>query len=126
MRCFVPRAPPEKNVAKVWQELAAAGHRAVHAVTYEHEGSKLTVTVGKERQEYRRKTGPRGGYIKNAGHVGWAVSTGSTVLLIVNTGTVLEAHSELPPRGWANPSLIGLSEITSIEYFEPPADGEAS
>jgi hypothetical protein len=125
MRFFVPNATPEQT-AKIWQGIVAAGHRAVHSVTYEHEGSKLVVTVGKERQEYRRKTGPRGGYIKNADHVGWAVPTGSTVLLVVNTGTVLEVHSELPPRGWANPSLIGLGEITTIEYFQPPNDGEAT
>ncbi len=125
MMFYVPRATPEKN-AKIWQDLAANGHRAVHSITYEHEGSKLIVKVGAERQEYRRKTGPRGGYLKNAGHVGWAVSTGSTVLLIVSTGTLLEVHSESLSRGWANPSLIGLNEITAIEYFEPPADGEAS
>jgi hypothetical protein len=124
MRFFVPGATPEQN-AKIWEELATTGHRPVHSVTYEHEGSKFVVTVGTERQEYRRKTGPRGGYIKNAGHVGWPAPTGSSVLLIVNTGALLEVRSELPSGGWANPSLIGLSEIASIEYFEPPADDEA-
>lgn len=121
MRFFVPRATAEQNL-KIWQDLTAAGQRAVFAVTYGHEGSKFVVTVGKERQEYRRQTGPRGGYIKNAGHVGWAISTGSTVMLIINTGTLLEVHSEPPSRGWANPSLIGLNEVTSVDYFEPPAD----
>jgi hypothetical protein len=44
--------------------------------------------------------------------------------LIVHTGSLVEVSSELPSRGWANPSLVGLSEITSIEYFEAPLDDE--
>jgi len=123
MRFFVPGATSEQS-AKIWQELAEGGHRLVHSVTYDHEGSKFVVTVGVERQEYRRKTGPRGGYIKNAGHVGWPVSTGSVVQLIVHTGSLVEVSSALPSRGWANPSLIGLGEITSIDYFEAPMDDE--
>jgi hypothetical protein len=95
-------------------------------VTYDHDGSKFVVTVGVERQKYRRKTGPRGGYIKNAGHVGWPVSTGSVVRLIVHTGSLVEVSSALPSRDWANPSLIGLGEITSIDYFEAPINDEPS
>lgn len=122
MKFFVPL--PTAEIEKIWQELTDKGHRPVHSVTYEHEGGKFVVTVGKERQEYPRETGPQGGYIKNAGHRGWATSTGSMVTLIVNIGTVLEVYSELPARGWANPSLIGLSEIQSIEYFEAPTDDD--
>jgi hypothetical protein len=76
MRFFVPNATRAKN-AEIWDALSGAGRRAISSVTYEHDGSRFVVTVGLERQEYRRRTGPRGGYVKNAGHVGWAVSTGS-------------------------------------------------
>lgn len=123
MRFFVPGLTAEQN-EKIWQELTDKGHQAVQSVTYEHEGAKFVVTVGAQRQEYPRETGPRGGYIKNAGHRRWATSTGSTVMLILNVGTVLEVHSALPARGWANPSLIGLKEIRSVEYFEAPAAGD--
>lgn len=45
---------------------APRGSRRVYSVTYEHEDSRIVATVGEERLEYRRKRGPRGGYIKNA------------------------------------------------------------
>ncbi len=37
-----------------------------------HDGDKYEVTVGQPRKVYKRKTGPRGGYIKNANWQGWA------------------------------------------------------
>jgi hypothetical protein len=49
-------------------------------------GDKYEVIVGESRQVYRRKTGPRGGYIKNADWQGWATPTGSTVTAIIDAG----------------------------------------
>jgi hypothetical protein len=40
--------------------------RQARAMTYRHDGDKYGVTVGEPRKVYKRKTGPRGGYIKNA------------------------------------------------------------
>ena len=40
--------------------------RQARSMTYKHDGDKYEVTVGEPRKAYRRKTGPRGGYIKDA------------------------------------------------------------
>lgn len=122
MKFFLPQGSPQDN-AETWRNLTAAGQRAVYSVTYEqHERSKFVVTVGKERQEYPRETGPRGGYIRNAGRRRWASSTGTTVILIVESAGLVEVYSLPPYGGWSNPSRIGLNEVTSVEYFDPPDD----
>ena len=41
--------------------------RRVYSLTYEREGDRYEVTVGEKRKRYARRTGPRGGYIKDAG-----------------------------------------------------------
>jgi hypothetical protein len=85
-------------------------------MTYEHDGDKYEVTVGEPRKHYPRKTGPRGGYIKNAGFRGWTSETGSVVTRIEVTDDVIHVWSEEPSRGWANPSLVGHREVKAIEY----------
>jgi hypothetical protein len=97
---------------------AAPSARRVHAITYEHGGDKYEVTVGKPRKVYPRQTGPRGGYIKNAGHRPWGSETGAVVSRIEDGGDLLYVWSEEPSPGWANPSYVGRHEIRSIAYFE--------
>jgi hypothetical protein len=40
--------------------------RQAWTMTYRHDGDKYEVTVVEPRKVYRRRTGPRGGYINNA------------------------------------------------------------
>ncbi|MGH3155272.1 MAG: hypothetical protein ACRDNF_01650 [Streptosporangiaceae bacterium] len=51
---------------------APGSQHQARTVTYKHGGDKYEVTVGQHRQVHRRKTGPRGGYIKNADWQGWS------------------------------------------------------
>ncbi len=96
----------------------AAGRRA-RSVTYRHDGDKYEVTIGRRRQMYR-KTGPRGGYIKDADWQLWGTPTGSTVTAIVDAGRFIEVYSGEPSRGWANPSMVGHGEVMSIEWISQP------
>jgi hypothetical protein len=105
--------------------LRGKGIRAIRKLEYDHDSSRFVVEIGKSRQEYRRKTGPRGGYIKNAGYQGWANSTGNIVNMILKTPTVIEVYS-VPGDGWAFPSLVGGSEITGVEYFDPWDEEDAT
>jgi hypothetical protein len=95
------------------------------SVTYRHDGDKYEVTVGGPRKRYRRRTGPRGGYIKNAGWYGWSDETGSTVTDIVDAGRCIEVFSEEPSLGWANPSYVGHDEIMSIQWAVPQPGADA-
>jgi hypothetical protein len=122
MKFFIPHLRDDPGAAeREWQRYlqlspAPADSRRVYSVTYEHDGSKYVVTVGEARQEYRRKTGPRGGYIKNAGYLGYSTPTGTEVSGIIATRTILYVWSYGPPfGGWANPSLVGISEVGQIE-----------
>lgn len=65
---------------------------------------------------YRRKTGPRGSYIKDADWQTWGTPTGSTITAIVDAGNVIYFHSEQPSHGWSNPSMVVRNEIMSIEW----------
>ena len=85
-------------------------------MTYKHDGDKYQVTVGQPRELYRRRTGPRGGYIKNADWQGRGTPTGSTVTAIIDAGRFMEVYFEEPSRGWANPSMVGYDEVMSIEW----------
>jgi len=101
--------------------VAPATPRQARTVTYKHNGDKYEVIIGEPRKVYRRKTGPRGGYIKNADWQGWGTPTGSTVTAITDAGQYIEVYSEEPSRGWANPSMVGHGEVMSIEWIsEPP------
>src|SRR6266567_4821031 len=100
---------------------APATPRQARSMTYRHDGDKYEVTVGEPRKIYRRKTGPRGGYIKDADWQGWGTPTGSTVTAIVDAGRYIEVYSEEPSQGWANPSAVGHGEVMTIEWItEPP------
>lgn len=97
---------------------ARARGRRARAMTYRHDGDKYEVTVSQPRKRYRRRTGPRGGYLKDAGWQGWGTPTGSTVTAIIDAGNVIEVYSEEPALGWANPSFVGHGEIMSIEWAD--------
>ena len=87
--------------------------------TYLHNGSKIVATVGERRLEYKRKRGPRGGHIKDAPLNPHPDATGTQVSGIVHAGHVLYVWSYGPPfGGWANPSMVGPSSVTNIEYFD--------
>jgi len=91
-------------------------------MTYKHDGDKYVVTVGEPRKVHKRKTGPRGGYIKNADWQGWSTPTGSIVTAIIDAGRFIEVHSEEPSQGWANPSMVGHDEVMSIEWVSESAE----
>lgn len=86
-------------------------------MTYVHDGDKYEVTVGQPRKRYPRKTGPRGGYIKNADFMPWGSETGNVVTRIEVAGNLIHVWSEEPSRGWANPSFVGRDEVKAIEYI---------
>jgi hypothetical protein len=125
VKFFIPdlRDDPAAAEAK-WQHYldamsAPADSMRVYSLTYEHEGSKYVATVGEERLQYARKTGPRGGYIKNAGYVRSGRRTGTMISGIVHAGGVIHVWSYGPPfGGWANPSLVGPDSVTEVKYFD--------
>lgn len=117
MDFFVPGLD-KPETADTLSKMLAVGHRPIHTVTYMHEGNRFVATVDEERVEFARRTGSRGGYINGAEPVTHGRRTGSRVLLIARTPTVIEVYSEPPHRGWANPSLIGLTEVEQVTYFE--------
>jgi hypothetical protein len=123
---FIPTLEDDPiRAEEAWQWYASqAGAtpdvRRIYRLTYLHEGDRYEVTVGKERQRYRRQTGPRGGYRANAGHVGFPESTGTIVAAIMAAQPTLQVWSLPPYGGWANPSLVGTSEVDTIEYFDRP------
>jgi hypothetical protein len=125
VKFFIPDLQDDPEAAEAeWQRyirdtLAPAESRRVYSVTHYHDGSKIVATVGNERLEYTRKSGPRGGKIKNAGFVPVGRSTGTKISAIIDAGNVIYVWTYGPPfGGWANPSLIGRSAVEDIEYFE--------
>ena len=125
MKFFIPDLRDDPNAAEAeWQRylrdtLAPAQSRRVYSVTHYHDGSKIVATVGKERLEYTRKTEPRGGDIKDAGYSPVGRRTGTEISVIIDAGNVIYVWTYGPPfGGWANPSLIGRSEVEDIEHFE--------
>ena len=96
----------------------------MYSITYEDDSSRLVVTVGRPRIEYRRKTGPRGGRIRNADHESLGHETGSEVAAIIDAGTVFYVYSYGPDHGeWENPSMVGKSPPPDVVYFDGPVDG---
>lgn len=122
---FLPhlREDPAAAAAE-WQRYldesgAPQDSRRVHRLSYEHDGDRYEVTVGEPRQQFRRKTGPRGGYIKNADVERYGRDTGTVVSGIIDAGDLVYVWSYGPPfGGWANPSFVGRREIRHIGYFD--------
>jgi hypothetical protein len=116
-----PEAAEVKWASYVSDSSAAADSKRIYSMTYEHDGSKFFVTVGKPRLEYARRKGPKGGYIKNADYVQHGSETGTVVSAIIDSGDLILVWSYGPPfGGWANPSLVGRNETMGIEYFDGP------
>jgi|SRR5579863_7179958 len=129
VKFFIPHLRDDPGAAEAeWQRYmsespAPPGSRRVYSLTYEHEGDRYEVTAGEKRKRYARKTGPRGGYIKDAGQRGWATETGTVVSGIIDADEQFYVWSYGPPfGGWANPSSVGRSEVRGLEYFEDPGD----
>jgi hypothetical protein len=125
MKFFIPHLASVPVAAEAeWRRYLESGSlqassRKVYSLRHHHGGDRYEVTVGQPRQVYRRRTGPRGGYIKNAGQETYPQSTGTVVSGIIDAGQVILVWSYGPPfGGWANPSYIGREELTMIEYFE--------
>jgi hypothetical protein len=89
-------------------------------MTYRHGGDKYEVAIGQRRHLFRRKTGPRGGYIKEADWQLWGIPTGSTVTAITDADQFIEVYSEAPSRSWANPSMVGHDEVMRFEWITEP------
>lgn len=133
MRFFIPHLHDNRIAAEQeWARYLEASHapatsRRVYTLRYEHGGDRYEVKVGEPRKVFRRQTGPRGGYIRNAGHAPYGSRTGTQVSGIVDAGNVIYVWSYGPPfGGWANPSLVGRNEVTAIEYFDEPGLASAT
>jgi hypothetical protein len=125
MKFFIPHLAEDPAKAEAeWARYladspASPTSKRVYSMTLEKEGSRYVVTVGKRRKVYKQKTGPRGGYIKDADYNTWGSETGTEVSGIVHGGDLIYVWTYGPPfGGWANPSFVGRREVTSIEYFE--------
>ena len=103
MDFFIPHLKDDPTAAEAeWQRYlrassAPAASRRVYTVTYMHEGDRFVVRVGEPRKQHRRKTGPRGGYIKNAEPDRFGSHTGTDVSGIIDTGDLLYVWSYGPP-----------------------------
>ena len=121
---FIPhlREDPEAAEAErryLSESPAPPDSRRVHKLTYEHDGDRYEVTVGKPRKRFRRRTGPRGGYIEDADFERFGRDTGTAVSGIIDTGDLIYVWSYGPPfGGWGNPTMVGPGEARSIEYFD--------
>jgi hypothetical protein len=122
---FIPHLREDPAAAEAeWQRYLAespapADTRRVRKLTYEHDGDRYEVTVGEPRKRFRRQTGPRGGYINNAGFERLGRDTGTIVSGIIETDDLIYVWSYGPPfGGWANPSFVGRAEVRNIEYFD--------
>lgn len=87
---FIPHLRDNPAAAEAeWQRYVAATRaplesRRVYRLVYEHDdGARYEVTVGEERKQFRRKTGPRGGRIPNADHERCGRRMGAVVLFLV-------------------------------------------
>jgi hypothetical protein len=94
-------------------------------MTYRHDGDKYEVSVGKPRKIFKRQTGPRGGYLKNADWQGWGTETGSVVTAIEDGGKAIYVFSEEPSGVWANPSMVGFNEIVNIDWINEASGQQA-
>jgi len=124
---FVPHLRVGSDAEEAWSSYLDTSHataddnaRRLYSLTYEHEDSLYKVKVGEPRVRFRRRTGPRGGYIKDAPYSTSGTPTGTDVTAIVRAGNVIHVYSWGPSYGgWANPSFVGPDSITQSTYFEP-------
>lgn len=126
MEFFLPEGS-DQSFHLLAEQAKETGHRAIHSLKYQHEGSRYVVTIGASRREYKRKTGPRGGRIKLLEWSKESRPTGNPVQLIIDTGYPREFNTQypilvysIPGDAWGFPSLVGCREMDlgSIDYFD--------
>lgn len=122
---FIPGATDHRATWRAYLEMRGLKEDEVEAlwkISYLHDGDRYEVRVGEPRRVFRRKTGPRGGYRANAGYRSWSSATGTEVTAIMRTPTVILVWSTPPCGGWANPSMVGLTEVESHVGFASKSD----
>jgi hypothetical protein len=124
---FIPHLAEGSTSEDAWNEYLKLASlppttRPLRSIMYEHGGDRYVVTVGSRRKKYARLTGPKGGYIKNAGQSSVAVETGTDVTAICDPaqGTTKPIHVfSMPPYGgWGHPSYVGWESVTDFEAFD--------
>ena len=127
MKFFIPDRPDSDEIAleEAWQSYldrtpgAPATSRRIYRMSYSTKGSKFHVEVGQDRIEHQPITGPRGGHRPGSEVERYGRPTGTKVAVIIDAGNVIHVWSYGPPfGGWANPSMVGPTTVTSAEYFD--------
>lgn len=124
MRFYLPDTT-EDVITSQLEHLRGTGGRAMSRLIYLHEGNRFELKIGAPRKEFRRETGPRGGYRKNAQPSSYGREVGGKVLLIVNDGHLIYVTA-VPGGGWGLNSIVGVHEVLESEYFDEfiaPASG---
>jgi hypothetical protein len=118
---FIPDLNDPAVAEELWSRYSARrqASRRVYSLTHTHNDHKIEVQVGQERKVYSRRGG-RGGYQPNADFDRRGKRDGSTVLAIVDAGTVIEIWSVALTGRWANPSIVDPWTLERIQYFKPP------
>ena len=122
---FIPEAVDPRATWRAYVEATGLDESEVEplfGIAYLHGGNRYEVRVGEPRKAFPRKTGPRGGYRANAGYRDWSSATGTVVRAIMRTPTVVFVWSTPPYGGWANPSMIGLTEVETVVGFAGESD----
>jgi hypothetical protein len=128
VKFFTPDFPNDDEAAEAeWARYlertpATDNTRRVYRLVYQHDGKRFVVVVGEQRQVFARRTGPRGGSIRDADFRTFGERTGSQVAAILDDPgeAVLHVWSYGPPSGgWSNPFMVGRRfEAKEIEYFD--------
>lgn len=120
MKFFIPNESQE-TINRKADELKGKRQKAIRSFSHMHDGSRIEVKVGEQRREFRRKTGPRGGYIPHAELERIGRLTGTIVILIVEAAGRIDIFSEQDRYNvWSNPSYSSIEAVlpNTIEYFE--------
>lgn len=128
VKFFIPHLKDDPAAAEAeWlryleDSSAPKSSRRVRKMTHTHNGERFVVEVGKRRQVFRLKKGPRGGHIKGNPLSEASSATGTEVSGIIDTGSELFlVWSYGPPfDGFVNPAMVGRGSIVpgTIEYFD--------
>jgi len=121
-RSFVPDANPGKH-EEAYEELAATCGRGVpardariYSITYAHDGTEWTATVGEQLHGIRRRTlRSRGRKVEREQAVSdpatvLAIFAGAPYFVVTNAGLTSNVRSS-----WVNPFMAGIPK--TIRYF---------
>jgi hypothetical protein len=126
MEFFIPHLLEGSTAEDAWAEYLRMENlgpatRRVRSLTYEKEGARYVATVGQPRQKYAQRRGTQ----RDPDYERHGSNTGTDVTAIADPGgPMLFVWSMSPYGGWANPSYVGRTSITEIEYFS--GAGEAN